>query len=109
MQISKFIWAIVKIAISTCFTLLFYTVNAELAIQFASSPAAKISLIIFIPIYSVIYLPFIILSISGFIDTLGAIKSTNIFIKIFSILLLIYDILLIIFIALMIREIILIF
>lgn len=97
MQTSKFVWATIQAAFATVLIILLYRINADLAREFAASAVAKISLIIFFPIYMILYGPLIALSISALIKSIKAISGTNKIIKVFSILLLIYIILLIIF------------
>ena len=104
MQTSKFIWAALQTAFSTLLIFLLNTINADLAREFAISAVAKISLVIFVPIYLVLYMPAISLTISALIKTIQTIKVTNKIIKIISIFLLIYLILLIAFLAFLVSE-----
>lgn len=104
MQVSKFIWAALQTALSTLLIFLLNTINADLALKFAASSIAKISLVIFVPIYLVLYMPAISLTISALIKTIQAIKGTNKIIKIIFIFLLIYLILLIAFLAFLVSE-----
>lgn len=104
MQTSKFVLATIQAAISSLFIILLYQINADLAREFAASAVAKISLIIFFPIYMILYGPLIALSISALIKTIQAISATNKIIKVLSILLLIYLIFLIVFFIFMIIE-----